>query len=116
MANVADLLGKTIVDITNNDNEELIFKTEDGKTYKMHHHQDCCEYVRVEDIAGNLANLIGTPIIMAEAVSQEDENASESGTWTFYKFATILGYVTIRWYGESNGYYSEDVDFYEVSD
>lgn len=114
MANVSELLGKTIVDIANNNDEELVFKTEDGKVYKMFHDQDCCESVQIEEIIGNLADLIASPVLMAEEVSQEDENASESGTWTFYKFATIKGYVTIRWYGSSNGYYSESVDFVEV--
>ena len=111
MASVTDLLGKTIVDISLICNDELIFKTEDGLTYKMHHHQDCCETVEIDDIAGNLADLLDSPILMSEEVSQEDENAAESGTWTFYKFATAKGYVTIRWYGSSNGYYSESVDF-----
>jgi hypothetical protein len=114
MANVSELLGKTVIDITKNNDDELIFKTDGGNIYKMFHYQDCCETVQIEEIIGNLADLINSPILMAEEVSQEDENADESGTWTFYKFATLKGYVTIRWYGSSSGYYSESVDFEEV--
>jgi hypothetical protein len=113
------LLGKTLKTITGIEQSDVIFKTTDGETYRMYHDQDCCEGVGIEDIEGDINDLIGSPLLQAEEDTNYDggkpSEYSESYTWTFYKFATIKGYVTIRWLGESNGYYGESVDFVKVS-
>ena len=118
------MVGKTIVNIEGKVGDgEITFFMEDGKKYVMLHHDDCCEYVRVEDIAGDLNDLIGSPLLMAEETTSHDDldgtprdrDADDSFTWTFYKFATLKGYVTIRWLGESNGYYSESVSIEEIT-
>lgn len=113
-----DLVGKTLAKVYRthdlDDVDELHFETTDGDHFKLYHGQDCCESVVIEDICGGLGDLVGTPILVAVEVSQEDPNASESGTWTFYKMATVKGWVDIRWYGSSNGYYSESVYFTKV--
>lgn len=121
--NVESILGQTIVAIegAKPGSDEIEFTLSDGRCYVMTHYQDCCECVGIEDVIGDVGDLIGSPLTMAEVVTHEQENpegvpakdCQDSFTWTFYKFATVNGYVTIRWYGESNGYYSESVDFAE---
>lgn len=114
--NIAELIGKTMKSVKNLDGEELIFTTTEGRVFKFYHDQYCYENVRIEDITGDLADLVGEPILMAEEVSSEQSTKAnyDTQTWTFYKFATRKGYVDVRWLGESNGYYSERVDFGEV--
>lgn len=104
--------------------DEITFRTTSGEQFIARHDQCCCEAVAVLEVVGDVADLVGSPLLQAEEVTSSQENPPEvshfaadedSFTWTFYKLATIKGSVTIRWYGESNGYYSEDVDFYRAT-
>ena len=117
---VSSLICETIFYIVINRNStEIAFYCESGNNYCMYHDQDCCEYVRLYDIVGDLEDLIGNPILKSsEDVGDEPDNVgygNDSYTWTFYNLATIKGYVTLRWLGESNGYYSESVNFIKIS-
>jgi hypothetical protein len=107
-----DLKGRTIKAIERGD-DELKFAMDNGDVFIMHHSQSCCEHVYIEDICGDLEDLIDTPILVAEERTQDDPEASEyeDAMWTFYELRTIKGSVTIRWHGSSNGYYSISVDF-----
>ena len=99
-------------------NDYLVFSTTDDRRFKMHHYQSCCESVSLEDIDGDLRDIIGSPILVAEESSNSDTEGeySDSMTWTFYKLDTIKGGVSIRWYGTSNGCYSESADFDEINE
>ena len=93
---------------------EVRLLLDDGRVFTMLHHQDCCESVYLEDVCGDLDDLIGAQVVDAREEVSTDENACESGTWTFYILGTTKGTVTLRWHGSSNGYYSESVDFCEA--
>jgi len=113
---MAQMLGKTFVQVTGSvDSDEMLFETATGERFMFAHQQDCCETVRINDIVGDLQDLVGEPLLVAEEVqgaTEPDEEHYESYTYTFYKFATRKGYVDVRWLGESNGYYSEGVDLF----
>lgn len=123
MVQFSDLVGKTLKNVyQSHDNkygdDEIVFVTDDDKTYRLYHSQDCCESVNIEDIVGDLKDLVDTPILDAEEASNSEDDPgdryAESYTWTYYKLRTIKGSVDIRWFGSSNGYYSERVSFGEV--
>lgn len=110
-----DLIGKTFAAVTvTNGNEEMRFLLPDGTGWRFYYEYECCASCSIVDIVGNLADIVGLPIVVAEEISSGDAKPpedAESYTWTFYRFATVKGTVTVRWLGESNGYYSESVTF-----
>lgn len=123
---LSDMVGRTMISISQvkQGTERIDFLSHDAICFSFYHEQVCCESVYVEDICGDLSDLLCSPLLLAEEVSNNspittdpftgmpcDADDLTSLTWTFYKFSTIKGSVTIRWLGTSNGYYSEHVDF-----
>lgn len=113
----SDLIGLELISVTggNVGDEEIVFKFSDGTIIKMFHDQCCCESVYINDIDGNIQDLVGGVVTQFDEVFSEDDGEppheySDSWSWTFYNIATTKGFVNLRWLGESNGYYSERVD------
>lgn len=109
------LIGETFTNIKVN-TCTIEFFTDKYKYVMYPDEENSCNDVDVEleDITGNINDLIGAPIITATVTTDSyedcrDEEYDESWTWTFYNIATQKGHVTLRWYGRSNGYYSEEV-------
>lgn len=129
---IAVLVGKTLKEVRRDTysyyksererdkDNALLFVLDDGQEYLLAHQQDCCEQVYLEDINGDLEDLVGTPIVEAYMESNDEapigwvppEYTDDAQEWSFYRLRTIKGTVTLRWYGQSNGYYSTSVDFF----
>lgn len=120
-----DMLGKTFEKVYQQgsgigDSDALVFQVSEDERYAMFYEQDCCASCSIEDICGDLNDLIGAPIVRAEANSNEEKEPEDapvyddSHTWTFYRIGTNKGTVVIRWYGSSNGYYSETPCFERI--
>jgi hypothetical protein len=109
---INDIYGRTIIEIKHN-KSEFAMTLENGDVALLHHLQECCEQFELNDVSGDVDDLINSPLIMCEMSQNDKAEPKEDfqATWTFYKLATINGYVTLRFIGESNGYYSEEVDF-----
>ncbi len=132
MTEFGELKGSVIsaIDVSDDGDgdDHVDFTLVDGRRFRMYHREDCCESVDIESIDGDVTDLIGHPLTLAEEITHGDCDSgdpphpdmvrpgeyADGWLWTFYKLATVKGYVTIRWVGTSNGYYSESVDFVEV--
>ena len=117
-----DLKNRIIIKMDNND-DDIYMILDNGDIYRLYHSQDCCESVYIEDINGDFDDIIGYEILMAEesmsgigdSYNSEIEENCESFTWTFYRLSTMKGDLNIRFFGSSNGYYSESATFEYVS-
>jgi hypothetical protein len=120
---IQDLIGQTISHIkgATKGSDSVDFMLTDGRRFRMYHEQDDSETVLLEDVCGDVGDLIGSQVVRAEEASSDEPlpdgkeiDPWESFTWTFYIIGTSHGTVTFRWLGTSDGYYSERVDFVEI--
>lgn len=110
-----NLVGATILSINTKHNYDFLVLETDKGTMRFYHEQDCCESVWLEDGLEDLEKMVGEKILHAEVVVKWNEGSpldeyDESYTWTYYKISTLHHDCTLRFYGTSNGYYSEDID------
>ena len=123
---IEELIGKTVCRIgVSEENTIVDFECTDGSEYQMYHDQDCCEFVWLDDVVGDFEDIMTGPILVAEMNTNQEEDPEiklnegyidESYTWTFYTLRTNRGTVTMRWFGTSNGYYSEEVNFVQTKE
>jgi len=133
MNDFSELKGRHIVSVEGlePDSESATFHCADGSEWRMYHGQDCCESVSIVDVVGDVADLIDAGVLDAREETNSDSDPEDyaakrttedpdwnkwrdSYTWTFYIIQTTKGAVTIRWLGESNGYYCEVAQFDRV--
>lgn len=110
--------GKTIVEVVGlkKQEESVVLKLEDNSELEFYHDYSCCESVWLEDFEFSGKSIIGAKILDVILVSESQEDTDwGTMTWTFYKVQTDKGELFMRWCGESNGYYSEDVDIQYTS-
>ena len=116
---IDDIIGKIVKHIAY-DSETLTLVCTDRENeeiyYHFYHEEDCCESVWLDDIVGDLSDLLDYPILKAEEKTNSDDDSKpkngsldDSFTWTFYTLETYNGYVDLRFIGTSNGYYSEKI-------
>ena len=101
---IDDMKGQTFTKVyVTDDKSELVFEN-DEFIFMFYHESDCCEDVQVEDVVGDLNDLVGKPLDIVEVVHHDSEFNPPD-------VEPVKGWVDVRWLGESNGYYSESVHF-----
>ena len=112
MEDLEKIIGATILEVTGCEREsECVTFVTDRGTLRLLHRQNCCESVRLEDANGDIADLIGGVVSVAEERSnQEGERGEYRTKYTFYTIRTTKGDLDLRWIGRDNGYYGVSVD------
>ena len=118
--NFFELKGQIVKEITGleKDNRQVFIRTNNG-AYKLYHEQDCCEYVRVVKVIGNVNELIGEIIFAEEDAGANEpdwykEYYDDSHTWTKYVLKTENASLEFWFLGESNGYYGENISIKKI--
>lgn len=116
-----EIVGKVLVKIEGlkEESEKVVLHFNDNTQMVFEHYQDCCEYIYLLDYICDVDLSKPTVILQAEERTSNDISCpvtglgkdDDSNTWTFYSINTTTGEIFMRWYGSSNGYYSEEVDY-----
>lgn len=118
-ASFSELKGGRITGINYEDDVLIltIVINDETRRFKMYHPQACCESVELIDGLEELKQCLNYTIVDAYVTTNSNDskdNTHESWTWTYYTIQTDRCSATLRWYGTSNGYYSEGVSFVEI--
>ena len=77
----------------------------------LEHEQGCCEDVYLESVDSTIGP-DDLPVLVYSAseeyVQKDTEEGSETSSW--YKIQTDKGYLTARFFGSGNGFYSETAE------
>lgn len=112
MSDLEKIIGATILEVVGcvRDSDSVSFVTDRG-TLRLLHRQNCCERVYLADTNGDMFDLIGGVVSVAEERSNQKGERGECRTkYTFYSIRTTKGDLDLRWIGKDNGWYSVSVD------
>jgi len=108
-----------VIEVVNLDNDSSFVKIRTEQTTLIFvHEQDCCENVFLEDFNFNGKFVGGELLEIKEKSNKPNKVPSgyDSVTYTFYTLVSTNGFLDLRFFGESNGYYSEGVSMFDIRD
>lgn len=113
------LVGETIssVDIFKGQNQRILLTMNSGRRILIHHKQECCEEVLIEEkiddeeFTSNWAKIAGKCLIRCTKETIKFNNTEQR---TSIILETNSDTVVNKWFGTSNGYYSLEVSVEEV--
>lgn len=93
---IPELIGKILIKADSFNSNELVFETETGTRICFYHIQESDESVYINEINGNLMNLVQSPIFEASCISK----TKKGKTTITYTFETSKGEVKVQWNAE----------------